>query len=149
MATVQQTHGATHRIDLVADERASRRLRRLLDTLDYDFAPDVADTLKLAATELVTNAVRHSGADQRGDGVIVFVRVGPPSLLIKVCDRGPGVTGGPVEQDLMSEGGRGLFLVDAIAERWGTSRVEIDGLEWACVWACFGEGALPTCAGAA
>jgi anti-sigma regulatory factor (Ser/Thr protein kinase) len=146
VATLQQTHDTLHRIDLHADDRASQRLRRVLDSLEYDFDRDVADVLKLATTELVTNAVRHSGARQRGDHVVVFIRIGPPSLLVKVCDRGPGVEQGITRPDLMSEGGRGLFLIEALAEKWGSSTVEVDGHKWSCVWACFGEEALPTCA---
>lgn len=145
MPTLQQTHETLHRIDLHPDNRASQRLRRVLDSLEYDFDHDVADVLKLAATELVTNAVRHSEACRRGDNVVVFVRVGPPSLLVKVCDRGAGVDHGASAPDVMSEGGRGLFLIEALAEKWGTSTVDVDGDKWSCVWACFGAEALPTC----
>jgi hypothetical protein len=86
--------------------------------------------------------VRHSGSDR----IIVYVRVGEPSLLIKVCDRGPGVSTTVSEPDLLAEGGRGLFLIQALAHSWGTSQLDIDGGSWACVWACFGAESLPSCA---
>ena len=130
-----------HRIDLPADELSAERIRRELEGLDYDFDADTVELLKLTATELVTNALRHSGTDE----VIVFVRVGKPSLLIKVCDRGAGFDARPQEPDPFAEGGRGLFLVEQLSHSWGTSTVEVDDDSWACVWACFGAESLPEC----
>lgn len=140
-----QIDAAMHRFDLEANDLAARQLRRELEKLQYDFDEDTVDLLKLAATEMVTNAVIHSGAADSGGRVIVYVRVGSPSLLVKVCDRGPGVHQPATKPDVMSEGGRGLFLVDTLTKSWGTSKVEIDGETWSCVWACFGEEALPDC----
>ncbi|HEX2295673.1 MAG TPA: ATP-binding protein [Actinomycetota bacterium] len=136
-----QTLEAMHRFDIEATDLAARRVRRELEALDYEFPAETVELLKLVATELVTNAVRHA----RTEKVVVFVRVGAPSLLVKVCDRGPGVDTHVHEADLLDEGGRGLFLVEAVAESWGTSRVQVDGAEWACVWACFGAERLPGC----
>lgn len=135
--TVEQMH----RFDLNADDLAARRIRRGLEALDYEFEQETVDLLELVASELVTNAVRHSGTGS----VVVYVRVGAPSLLIKVCDRGPGVEGRTQEPGPLDEGGRGLFLVEALSRSWGTSTVEIDGDDWSCVWACFGAQALPGC----
>jgi anti-sigma regulatory factor (Ser/Thr protein kinase) len=131
-----------HRIDLEADQLAARRIRRYLESLEYDFTDETVELLKLTATELVTNATRHSGTKR----VVVFVRVSKPSLLIKVCDRGPGIGTTVKEPDLFDEGGRGLFLVESLAHRWGTSEIDVDGAPWSCVWACFGAEALPSCA---
>jgi anti-sigma regulatory factor (Ser/Thr protein kinase) len=128
-----------HRFDLPSDELASSQIRRSLERLPHDLPQDTVELLKLAATELVTNSVRHSGTKGK---IVVFVRVREPSLLLKVCDRGPGVNPGPTRPDPMAEGGRGLFLIDALAQEWGTSRTEIDGEPWACVWATFGDQAL-------
>ncbi len=141
--TIERIDHDMFRFRLPADELAGARMRRYLEDLDYEFDRDTVDLLKLTATELVTNSVIHSGTAARGGEINVFVRVGAPSLLLKVCDRGPGVTE-PVEQaDPLSEGGRGLFLVDALSHSWGTSTVDIDDEPWACVWACFGADALP------
>ena len=133
-----------HRIDLDADELAALRIRRELEALDYDFDQETVELLKLTATELVTNSTRHSGTDR----VVVFVRVDEPSLLIKVCDRGPGVDTKIKEPEPFAEGGRGLFLVESLTHSWGTSQLDIDGSQWSCVWACFGAEALPECASA-
>ena len=133
-----------HRIDLDAGELAALRVRRELEELDYEFDEETVELLKLTATELVTNSTKHSGTDR----IVVFVRVSEPTLLIKVCDRGPGVHTEISEPDPFAEGGRGLFLVEALTRSWGTSQLDIDGSQWACVWACFGSEALPICASA-
>lgn len=141
--TAEQVDRGMYRLRVPADQLAARRVRRSLEALDYDFDPDVIDLLKIVATELVTNSVIHPRTNAQKDEVVVFVRVKEPTLLIKVCDRGDGVIGSPHLADVTSEGGRGLFLVDALTHSWGTSTVDIDGEPWACVWACFGEEALP------
>lgn len=145
---MKQASQGIHRFDVPADELAARRLRRRLEELDYDFEEETVELLKLAATELVTNALLHSGARIGVDRVVVYVRVGPPSLLLKVCDRGPGIEERPRAAGLLDEGGRGLLLVEAISRSWGTSKVEVDGKLWSCVWACFGEESLPGCVAA-
>jgi anti-sigma regulatory factor (Ser/Thr protein kinase) len=137
-----QTLEAMHRFDLPATKLASRDVRRKLEALDYEFPDETVELLSLVATELVTNAVRHSGSNK----IVVYVRVGPPSLLVKVCDKGPGVQARVREHGLFDEGGRGLFLVEAVAHDWGTSRITVDGEPWSCVWACFGADRLPDCA---
>lgn len=141
METKQQIDHGMFRFRLPSEQIAARRMRRHLEELDYDFDPEVVELLKLVATELITNAVIHSGA---GEEIVVFVRVREPTLLLKVCDPGPGLKSErTTPANVMSEGGRGLFLVEAMSRSWGTSRVDIDGEDWACVWACFGEDALP------
>jgi hypothetical protein len=67
----------------------------------------------LVVTELVTNSVKHAGASPEltldWDGRI---------LRIEVYDEGEGR---PVVRppDVTSTSGRGLALVDAVADRWG------------------------------
>lgn len=133
-----------HRFDLKADELVARRARRELEGLDYDFDEDTVELLKLAVSELVTNALRHSDSEE----IVLYVRVGPPTLLVKVCDQGSGVKTGARRADPMDEGGRGLFLVEELSHSWGTSEVEVDGEPRACVWACFGSDSLPGCVSA-
>jgi anti-sigma regulatory factor (Ser/Thr protein kinase) len=75
----------------------------------------VGDVL-LAASELVTNAVEHVRQPLR-----LRILVDPSKIRIEVHDpdpRAPAMrTGGPEEL-----GGRGLRLVDAVADRWGVTR---------------------------
>jgi anti-sigma regulatory factor (Ser/Thr protein kinase) len=87
----------------------------------------------LVASELVTNAVLHSGCS--GDHPIkVEVRLQADRLLIMVRD--PGLSGADaLARQNETGGGWGLTVVDELAQRWGTER----GEDY-CVWA---EVALP------
>ncbi|MFI0411815.1 ATP-binding protein [Actinomadura sp. 3N508] len=95
---------------------------------------------KLVATELVTNAVKHSNDDvssghlgRSTDGTLQMRHAYPPErvaliqvrvshgngrLLLEVWDRSERA---PTEQlpDFASENERGLFVVSAFCEQWG------------------------------
>jgi anti-sigma regulatory factor (Ser/Thr protein kinase) len=75
----------------------------------------VADTVELLASELVTNAYRHSPADAY---VSMDWQPDPARFQVTVWDHGPGTpTGAEAPPD--AESGRGLALVDACADEWG------------------------------
>lgn len=83
-----------------------------------------ADTLALLATELVANAVKHTDSD-----VDVTVRLLDEVVRVEVRDASTVL---PSVGDLVSdrEHGRGIALVDALAEDWG---VQPEG-NGKCVW---------------
>jgi anti-sigma regulatory factor (Ser/Thr protein kinase) len=76
----------------------------------------------LLLSELVTNSVRHSGSGLPGQRVTVTVLSEGEVIRVEVTDRS-GVTV-PVLRpaDSGAEGGRGLYLVDSLAARWGVER---------------------------
>jgi anti-sigma regulatory factor (Ser/Thr protein kinase) len=90
---------------------------------------DLADTVELVVSELVTNAVQAS-ADHDGrprysaeNGLAcVHLRLSADghAALVEVWD-GNTRSPAPTEPGLADEGGRGLMLVDAMTERWGWS----------------------------
>jgi len=97
---------------------AAAKARRGLATLRGDLDAPLMETLRLLITELVTNSVRHTGAD----AVQLTVLVGHDAVWTEVTDRGPGfdpAETGPSEAD---HTGWGLFLVERLAERWGVNR---------------------------
>ncbi|MFE8009405.1 ATP-binding protein [Streptomyces sp. NPDC057418] len=106
------------------DMRWPGRIRRIgraqLRRWDLDA---LSEPVELCLSELVTNAMRY------GHGPVVRVRLHQDGshLLIEVTDGSPGravlSVAGPDE-----ERGRGLALVDAIADAWGVSD---DGT---CTW---------------
>ncbi|GAA0612190.1 ATP-binding protein [Streptomyces crystallinus] len=75
----------------------------------------VAEDIVLAVSELVTNAVQHG----HGEGTLT-VRYDAGALHIEVADhnRAPATVRMAREDDVS---GRGLLLVDALAEKWGVS----------------------------
>jgi anti-sigma regulatory factor (Ser/Thr protein kinase) len=93
---------------------------------------EVADAARLTISELVTNALLHTPADAGPIGLTL--RVEPGILTVEVRSGGE-----PFVPDVLdtseTTGGRGLRIVEHLADRWGI-RAE-DGT---CVWA---EFALP------
>lgn len=80
-----------------------------------------SDTVELLVSELVTNAVKASGAETV---IRVAIHAAPDRLRIEVAD---GASGRPVLDDPGpdTEGGRGLLLVSEISAEWGTYPVRL------------------------
>jgi anti-sigma regulatory factor (Ser/Thr protein kinase) len=78
------------------------------------------DDATLLVSELVTNAVLHARAP-----VDVVVRKSRTAIRIEVFDEGTGVPQ-PAFSDIDALHGRGLGLVQAIAQRWGVNE-DCDG----------------------
>ena len=90
----------------------------------------VREDAMLVVSELVTNSLRHADFDG-GGAITLVVVVAAGASRVEVWDPGPGVR--PGQRRLPgpgARGGRGLFLVQEVADRWGVERR--DG---AAVWA--------------
>ena len=90
--------------------------------------------LALLAVELVTNAIRHSHAAPAGRIGLDVVHH-PGTVRVEVRDPGPGFHPEPATPTSRQLGGRGLFLVEQLADRWGHAREEGLFLVWAEIWA--------------
>ena len=77
---------------------------------------EVRDVARLLVSELVTNAVVHAAS-----AVEVEVQAGPEGILLRVrdADTGPLVMRAGAGSEL-DEGGRGIMLIDRLADAWGT-----------------------------
>lgn len=117
--------------------RGARLARRMcgqrLDSWGVPYGSEAHDAVTLIAAELCANAVRHghvSGRDFRldlsADPVSGVVRVEVSDTL---GERLPGVDGAQDGPHGLADGGRGLLLVAALADRWGC-----------CPRACGGPG---------
>jgi anti-sigma regulatory factor (Ser/Thr protein kinase) len=81
----------------------------------------VVDEAVLLVFELCTNALLHTAS---ADGGTFEVAVYPQSLSVRVEVRDGGATRAPVAgqpTDTYAEDGRGLGLVELLADRWGHS----------------------------
>lgn len=80
---------------------------------------------ELLTSELVSNAVRHAGAD--GNGAIrLKIAVGPQTVHVSVVDGGAGFDSTDVARSPRSdEAGWGLFIVEEISDQWGRLRIRI------------------------
>jgi anti-sigma regulatory factor (Ser/Thr protein kinase) len=96
--------------------------------LSPQVADQVLDDAQLLVSELVTNSVRHA---QLAAGATVRVTVEICEGFVRLEVEDPGdVAIGAVAPDREHGGGFGLFLVEALAQRWGSNH---DGST--CVWA--------------
>ena len=107
-------------LEVRCDRAAPSRVRHALsERADIGW---VGGDLMLVASELVTNAVQHSGAGE-DDVVGVAVKFAADSVVLSVCD--PGCSDGgpqPRRDDAVLGGGFGLHLVDQLCERWGSEK---------------------------
>ena len=120
-------------LDLPARLESLPGVHGALAQVGPDLEPDARADLALLAVELVTNAVRHSGAGP-GELVALDLSVAPGTARVEVRDPGGGFDPGggtPTDRQL---GGRGLFLVEQLADRWGLVREGPCFLAWAELW---------------
>jgi len=104
-------------VRLSADASAAGAARRVVAAaLPKPEQDDARDLATLLVSELVTNSIVHAAS-----GVELEVEVDGDTVTVRVrdADTGPLVmrAGGGSELD---EGGRGLLLVDRLAQAWGT-----------------------------
>jgi anti-sigma regulatory factor (Ser/Thr protein kinase) len=85
---------------------------------------------RLAATELVTNAVQHSGL-QLGDEVVLTALAMPELVRIEV-EQASSAAGARIvdpSERRARDGGHGLRIVEEVAQRWG-----VEPGPPGCVW---------------
>jgi anti-sigma regulatory factor (Ser/Thr protein kinase) len=118
----------TARIVLEDDPRAAGVARHFLREFlaGTDISDDLADTAELCLSELVTNAIVHAGTSSElrasMDG----------TLMVSVSDGGAVTLGAApdFDADPLRVHGRGLRLVEALADRWGSERDAVGTTVW-------------------
>ena len=97
---------------------AEARHRTLAWLFRRPVGQQAAEAAALIVSELVTNAIVHSGSEV----VSCVLRLGSGLLRIEVTDQGVGTAEPaarmPADDDVS---GRGLLLVSAVSEEWGVS----------------------------
>lgn len=100
---------------------ARRSVLEVLQVVGYAAVGD----LPLLASELVTNAIKHTRSGHPGgllDVVILDcgrVEAGRRIVRVEVVDQGSALVPVARRPDDYSHGGRGLWIVQGLAERWG------------------------------
>jgi len=85
----------------------------------------------LCVTELATNALRHGVPPGRGFRVQIFLERMEMALRIELHDSGDGeVRAADAVPDGEDEGGRGLLLVSALADKWGVADRKPGKIVW-------------------
>lgn len=115
---------------VAGDPRAARSARQFLrrELADWEVEGAVADVAVLCVSELVTNAVMHTGTSSE-----LRVSLDRETLTLVVRDEGGPAQPDPVpddDPDPLRVHGRGLQLVDALAHRWGAEHDEVGTTVW-------------------
>lgn len=111
---------------LPARPESAAEARRLVESACRQWQrEDLCDSVSLVATELVANGVRHAGTPLMMrlvpiDGGIRLEVADDSTRELRARDARP-----------LDEGGRGLFLVDALAMRWGVDAHPAGKRVWA------------------
>jgi anti-sigma regulatory factor (Ser/Thr protein kinase) len=100
------------------DARAPAVARRAVEDLSANVDPGVLRDAQLLVSEVVTNSIKHSGSDEP---IQLRVWERATGLKVEVTDGGLGFEASEPTMPGEGEGGRGLLILAALADRWGTS----------------------------
>jgi anti-sigma regulatory factor (Ser/Thr protein kinase) len=102
---------------------AVSRARAAIDRLELPVQyPERGFDLRLLVSELVANAIKHGGGAADTSILLSVEQIGT-ILHVAVEDAGPLFTPGPTERPAAdATSGRGLYLLTALADRWGIER---------------------------
>ncbi|MBC9716403.1 ATP-binding protein [Streptomyces sp. TRM66268-LWL] len=122
--------------------RARRWARSRLAVCGIEADEPVAETLVLLISELVTNAVVHTGCPAVLRMLLPDVPAPSGTVRVEVDDsssRAPQ----PRDADGDDTNGRGLALVDGLADRWGWQEESTGGKR---IWCEVDRGSVSACA---
>ncbi|GAA0954552.1 ATP-binding protein [Nonomuraea longicatena] len=106
----------------VAPSVARRWVTAMCASWRLRLSPADKATIIELTSELVTNAVQHAVPAARGVPEIrINVRAGFAVFWLAVCDPDPALPQVRIP-DFLAESGRGMYLVEAQADRWGAVR---------------------------
>jgi len=94
-----------------------------------DLHPGLADAV-LLTSELVTNAVMHSGSHCPGGTITVQVTESAGGVRVEVADAGSDLSAPVVRGDAYASDGHGLFLVQTLSDQWGYLRDDSGTTVW-------------------
>ncbi len=116
------------RLPFLAEAEDLAVLRRMLRLhLESWGLLELSDPAQLCASELVTNVINHVGP---GTPAILAVSVKGTRLRIEVEDPAPQALPILTSADSDAEAGRGMALVDAVADRWGVDLTTERKVTW-------------------
>lgn len=117
-----------YRMRLTVGDHSPQYVRRIVRSYlrEWEMA-ELTDAVELGVTELLANVVRHV-PDRRCVFLLLRQVAGVRVEVTDGCPRLPSI---PAELPPEAEGGRGLVLLDAVADKWGVDPVSGGGK---CVW---------------
>ena len=109
------------RLSVPAEPLSLGIVRRAVQGLEESCGEEVTSRLAVIYSELVTNAIRHSGI-RPTDRVEVTIEVSPERIHGSVVDAGRGFDPSHVPEKPPEQGGFGLRIVEGMATHWGVNR---------------------------
>jgi len=106
-------------VRLARTPQAPRTARRAVDGFADMLDAALLDDLRLVVTELVTNSLEHVTDDASPIGLLL--QVADTVVHVEVRDAGPGFSPSKPQPSLYATRGRGLAIVDELADRWGVT----------------------------
>jgi anti-sigma regulatory factor (Ser/Thr protein kinase) len=95
-----------------------------------EHCPRVRD-VELIISELVTNAICHTPSGEAGSLVTLRIRANTGWARIEISDLGSANWSTPASRDIADERGRGLIIVNSLADRSGHEPVDDGHVSWA------------------
>ena len=119
----------SHDVALAVHPSSARTARRFVRSCLNGTSSPVVDTAELLVSEVVTNSVRHADGHERSGTIELRLAVDDHVLRIEVTDDDPAM---PMVRspDAATPSGRGMLIVDRLADRWGCSRAGVGKVVW-------------------
>jgi anti-sigma regulatory factor (Ser/Thr protein kinase) len=138
VSTVRADGRPTRQVRLAALPSAVPWARRVVRHMLHEWQLEsMADSVAILVSELVTNAVDASAGLAEGDDgklpmIGLGIRLTPADLVLEVWDASP-LRPVPQDPDIASDHGRGLLLIDALADSWGHRAADGGKIVWCAV----------------
>lgn len=126
-ALAEETYRAS--LTLEPDPRSAGAARRFLrvNLAAWGVDDDVVDSAELCVSELVTNVIMHAGTPCH---LTVHLEEGSVGVLVRDGGEASADAVPTTDEDPLRVSGRGLTLIDALAQRWGTHTDEQGTIAW-------------------
>lgn len=114
----------TYRLTLKSTFEESERIPDYISDLQPDagLSDDETSNLMLLVSEAVTNAIEHGNRLDPEKKAELTIEISPETITVTVTDEGEGFdpgeeTDNPLsEENLLNEGGRGIFLLKELSD---------------------------------
>lgn len=111
----------TLRVPFAASSVAVARQKLKSWLVDIETSTEVIDDARIVISELVANSVRH--AQPLSDGsILVSWTLEPDGIKVTVTDGGSGTRPRNVHAPSSALAGRGMAIVEMLAQRWWAER---------------------------
>jgi len=115
---------STYRMVIESDLRNVQRVEKMIEKIAtyMNFSDEDKDSLAIAVTEIVGNAIVHGNKKKQDKKVTIDFEYKDDAIVVLVQDEGAGFNetevANPLEpENLLKESGRGIFIVRALMDQ--------------------------------